>query len=341
MEAPVTWTMRSLGHEEKFEGLLQVEYPDWLVYTQTDLQGRVTERVAQYRDVVYNWDGETISYEYQSSAMFFVYQQFLEMDLAILPTKSSAIDRKSLEDRGLEVLRYSLVGTEITEMELFCNLRQLYILLERDGDFLFPSLLEFSHGETALVMEFGYFEVVSTIFKPEKLKTLVDRIEEGLQWFLLEEYQKAHAIFHQVVQIDPYYVHGYFYMAYSAGMLQDYLLAVDSYQQWLMLQPNHPLALNNLAYTYMKQRVNLKDAVMLAERAVKQQRLPAYVDTLGYGYFLMGQYEEALAHLYEALEGIESSMRDEVLWHLVQVYQALGDEESAKRYQDQRVLQGE
>ena len=69
--------------------------------------------------------------------------------------------------------------------------------------------------------------------------------------------------------------------------------------------------------------VHLNEAVRLAKKAVALDRRATYLDTLGYGYYLLGRYEEALIYLEEALAGVDDEHRAEVEHHLRLVQQAL------------------
>jgi tetratricopeptide (TPR) repeat protein len=108
--------------------------------------------------------------------------------------------------------------------------------------------------------------------------------------------------------------------------LENYLGVVENYQQVLMRQPDHDLALNNLAYHYLLREVHMGRAIEMAERAVELDRKAIYLDTLGYGYYLVGRLEEAKELLLEALEGAPEEAVEEISGHLDLVLQALGDE---------------
>ena len=143
----------------------------------------------------------------------------------------------------------------------------------------------------------------------------------------LGQWEDVIASFTKVVDIDPYYLPGYFFLAHAFYFMDNYFGAVENLQQGLMLQPDNALLLNNLAYIYMERRVNLGEAVRMAEQAVAQSRRAVYLDTLGYGYFLLGQYDLAQAILEEALAAVDESVspesRGEIELHLEMVYHAL------------------
>ncbi len=93
-----------------------------------------------------------------------------------------------------------------------------------------------------------------------------------------------------------------------------------------MRQPDNHLALNNLAYHYLLKEVNIARAVEMAERAVELERKAVYLDTLGYGYYLVGRLQEAKELLLEALETAPEDAVEEMTEHLDLVLEALGEE---------------
>ncbi len=77
--------------------------------------------------------------------------------------------------------------------------------------------------------------------------------------------------------------------------------AIEQYRQTLAVEPNHPVALNNLAYLLASQPGRLPEAQELARRAVESSPdQPAYRDTLGWVLCQKGQYAEAVKHLEKA-----------------------------------------
>lgn len=71
----------------------------------------------------------------------------------------------------------------------------------------------------------------------------------------------------------------------------------------LELQPNHPLVLNYLGYSWVEKGVNLDKAKTMIELAVSQRPNDGYmVDSLGWVLYRMGQYEQAVIQLERAVE---------------------------------------
>ena len=71
----------------------------------------------------------------------------------------------------------------------------------------------------------------------------------------------------------------------------------------LELFPDQPQVLNYLGYSWVDQGVNLDDGMRMIQRAVEQRPDDGYiVDSLGWAYYRLGNYEEAVKHLEHAVE---------------------------------------
>jgi len=71
----------------------------------------------------------------------------------------------------------------------------------------------------------------------------------------------------------------------------------------LELKPDQPLVLNYLGYSWVDQGVHMEDGMDMIRRAVEQRPDDGYiVDSLGWAYFRIGNYEEAVKNLERAVE---------------------------------------
>ncbi len=127
----------------------------------------------------------------------------------------------------------------------------------------------------------------------------------------------------------------------SLGIVYDHLKMypqLDSlYQSALIKYPDDPLLLNNYAYSLAERGVQLEDALQMAKHALsKDSTNGAYLDTVGWIYYKLGDYQTALEFLLQAVKNREESA--EVLQHVGEVYLKLGDLDNARKY-FQRALQ--
>ncbi len=71
----------------------------------------------------------------------------------------------------------------------------------------------------------------------------------------------------------------------------------------LKLSGDHPLVLNYLGYSWIEQKIHLEEAMAMIRRAVELRPDDGYiVDSLGWAYFSIGDYENAVIHLERAVQ---------------------------------------
>lgn len=149
--------------------------------------------------------------------------------------------------------------------------------------------------------------------------------EQFLVQFDAKDWESALETSQELLALAPQFWQAYLYRAFVYEALGNYLGVVENYQQVLMRQPDHPLALNNLAYHYLLREVHIPQALEMAERAVELERRDIYLDTLGYGYYLVGRFAEAKELLLEALATAPEDAVPEITEHLNLVLAALGE----------------
>ena len=78
--------------------------------------------------------------------------------------------------------------------------------------------------------------------------------------------------------------------------------AEADFRHALQLRPEQPQLLNYLAYSWVEQGVRLQEALAMLVRAVAQAPDDAHIiDSLGWAYYKLEQYEEAVMHLEHAV----------------------------------------
>lgn len=96
----------------------------------------------------------------------------------------------------------------------------------------------------------------------------------------------------------------------------------------ISLDPKHPGALNNLAYFYAERKERLDYALELSRKSIRlSPTTPAYLDTLGWIYYRMGQPAKALPLLGRAVELDRHNY--ELREHLAACFERLGDTKRA------------
>ncbi|MDA0229045.1 MAG: tetratricopeptide repeat protein [Proteobacteria bacterium] len=104
----------------------------------------------------------------------------------------------------------------------------------------------------------------------------------------------------------------------------------------LELQPDQPLVLNYLGYSWVEQGINLERAMGLIERAVALRPTDGYiVDSLGWAQYRLGDFENAVKQLERA---VELRADDPIITdHLGDIYWKVGRRNEA-RFQWERSL---
>ena len=145
----------------------------------------------------------------------------------------------------------------------------------------------------------------------------------------VELYEEAIAVLAQLVEIEPDELEHRFWLASVYERTQRYAQAEAGFEAILAEDPEFAPALNYLGYMWAEQGVRLQEALRLVRKAVSlEPENGAYVDSLGWAHYRLGQYEEARDHLERAvqLEGADATIYE----HLGDTYRALGRLEEAR-----------
>lgn len=113
-------------------------------------------------------------------------------------------------------------------------------------------------------------------------------------------------------------------------VLRDDLPAAEEWLEQVLDEfPDNIGALNDLGYLWADQNKRLARALDMIERAVAADpKNKAYLDSLGWAHYRLGQHEQALAALEQAAEGKDPD--GVILDHLGDVYQALGKTDESR-----------
>ena len=106
---------------------------------------------------------------------------------------------------------------------------------------------------------------------------------------------------------------------------------VELYEKALEIAPDNPVLLNNFGYSLIERDERLEEALQMVTRALEAEpENGAYLDTLGWGYYKLGEYDKAHDYIKKSLAEREDSA--EVLEHLGHVYEKLGETELAIQF---------
>ncbi len=118
----------------------------------------------------------------------------------------------------------------------------------------------------------------------------------------------------------------YFYRGVSYEKQGDFQAMENDLKTAISIDKYNPIFLNYLGYMYSLKNENLDDAFTYINRALEDEPdNAAYLDTLGWIYFQMGKYEEALAQLLIAKNHTDKKNKKDavIFFHLAETYQKL------------------
>jgi tetratricopeptide (TPR) repeat protein len=95
----------------------------------------------------------------------------------------------------------------------------------------------------------------------------------------------------------------YYYRGICEERSKQWSKAEADMRKALEMQPEQPHVLNYLGYSWIDQGINLDEGMKMIKRAVDQRPDDGYiVDSLGWAYYRIGNYEEAVKNLERAID---------------------------------------
>jgi Flp pilus assembly protein TadD len=95
----------------------------------------------------------------------------------------------------------------------------------------------------------------------------------------------------------------YYYDGIAHERLKQWDVAEKSFRRALELSPEEPSVLNYLGYSMIEKKINLTEAMDMVKKAVELKPNDGYIiDSLGWAYFQLGDYDEAVNHIERAVE---------------------------------------
>ena len=118
--------------------------------------------------------------------------------------------------------------------------------------------------------------------------------------------------------------------------------AIETFQRLLETEPNDAYALNYLGYMYADKGIRLTEAVALLEKAIAlEPDNSAFLDSIGWAYFRLGELAQAEHYLQQALEHINEVNPEEqavIFDHAGDIASSLGKTDEAHTHW-QKVLE--
>ncbi|MCK4395525.1 tetratricopeptide repeat protein [candidate division WOR-3 bacterium] len=158
----------------------------------------------------------------------------------------------------------------------------------------------------------------------------------GTNLYREREYLMAKSLFLKSIAKNPEFPGPWYSLGFVYDKLGDLDSAEYSYRKLIELDSMNADAFNALGYLYVEHNMKLEEAKGLITHALLIDSLNGYyIDSLGWLYFKLKNYEKAKEFLLKAKE----RAKDPVIYeHLGDVYEKLGDKERA-REEWQRALE--
>lgn len=120
-------------------------------------------------------------------------------------------------------------------------------------------------------------------------------------------FSDAAATYSRVIELQPKPEKSQWLLYYYRGIAnerrKDWKAAESDLKKALELNPDQPLVLNYLGYSWVDQGVNLDEAFKMLRRAVDLRQRDGYVvDSLGWAYYRLGRYDDAVRELEKAID---------------------------------------
>jgi len=156
----------------------------------------------------------------------------------------------------------------------------------------------------------------------------------GQAYMSAGKYDKAEETFLKVGRMDPDNIDYLIQLSLVYDLAGRFEEAEKSLLAVLEKDPENALALNNLAYMYIEHDKRLSKAIEMARTALSlDPRNGAYHDTLGWGLYKKGKYEEAKKYIENALKWEDTPDRGVIYDHYGDILVKLGmKKEAAEAY---------
>lgn len=151
--------------------------------------------------------------------------------------------------------------------------------------------------------------------------------------------QKSIKVLEKLVKKDGKNTQALYYLGHLYGEQKNYDKAIVNMRRVLRQDPNHVDALNYIAYYFAENKLELEEALFMAEKAHELRPDDGHIlDTIGWIYFQMGKFEDAEKFLEKAYvllpdEGV-------IAEHLAQVYTSKGFADKALQVYNKLLQQG-
>lgn len=242
---------------------------------------------------------------------------FVQMAIALDP---QLIDARLLLADSLA--RNGRVDEAIAYFRAIPKDHKAYLPAQRYAADLLAEVGEHEKARQILSDLFTQYNDVESLIRIGDLYRTEENYKDALSW-----YNKA------ANHIGAKIPEDYWHLLYARGMTYerqgDWNKAEADLKAALIYRPDHPYLLNYLGYGWADQGKHLDEALKMIERAVTLRPSDGYItDSLGWVYFMRGNYKESIPYLERAVELLpyDSTIND----HLGDAYWYVGRKAEAR-----------
>lgn len=160
----------------------------------------------------------------------------------------------------------------------------------------------------------------------------------GIGYARIDDYPKAINTFQEGLKLNSSDIMLHFQLAAAYDKNGEKNKAIEELKTAYILDKSDPEICNYLAYLFAEEGKNLNKALKLVIKALEQdEKNFAYLDTLGWVYYKLGEYKKASIYLEEAKDQMEKEKKyDSVIYeHLVAIYEKIGAQDLIEKYKIQ------
>lgn len=153
----------------------------------------------------------------------------------------------------------------------------------------------------------------------------------GMSYNRLKDYENAIRYLTRTVELKPEEVNALAMLALTYDSKEEHTISDSLYEIALSIDPDNHLVLNNYSYSLAERAKNLDRALEMSKRAVEQRpENSAYLDTLGWIYFKLGDLDLAKHYVRKAIDvGSDSAVVHD---HMGDIYYHLSEYDKALEY---------
>ena len=259
--------------------------------------------------------------------LFIITRLLADQDQAVLAYRyAQEIGYLLSPDASLFPGHTEVIASSLLSLERYAEAEDFYESLEAIEDFRLAALL----GQVQALSDQSRFDdALGVLSEAESLIGTTPGIlrQRGLLHFRAEDYERAAAAFDQwqdtIGTFGPAQAQPLFLAGISAYRLEDYDKMETVLQKSLELNPDNANVLNFLAYSWVERGINLDEGFEMLNRAVElEPESGAIIDSLGWAYYQLGDYSDAVPFLEQAFQINPWSW--EIAEHLGDVYWQVG-----------------